>query len=74
MRRTNVDAEVTGMLRIGLRTCPVAGSVHASCGKGPTMLRPLYIRYVDINDTKSMHSEPMKAQIAIFRLSRPSVV
>src|SRR6266540_3317926 len=38
---TNVDIEVTGMFRIGFRTCPVAGSVHFSCGNGPTTLRPL---------------------------------
>ena len=29
------------------------------------------MRYVEINDAKSMHSEPMKAQIAIFLLSSP---
>src|SRR6185437_4354715 len=38
---TNVDAEVTGMLRIGLKTWPVLGSVHVSCGNGPMTLRPL---------------------------------
>jgi hypothetical protein len=29
------------------------------------------MRYVEMRDTNSMHSEPMKAQIAILRLSRP---
>jgi hypothetical protein len=27
--------------------------------------------YVEISDVNSMHSEPMKAQMAIFRLSSP---
>src|SRR5689334_3404954 len=38
---TKVDADVTGIFRIGLKTCPVLGSVHDSCGKGPMTLRPL---------------------------------
>jgi hypothetical protein len=29
------------------------------------------MRYVEMSETKSMHSEPMKAQIAIFLLSSP---
>ena len=41
MRSRNVENDVTGMLRIGLRCCPVCGFVHASCGKGPTTDRPL---------------------------------
>jgi hypothetical protein len=41
MRSTNVDADVTGMLRIGLRFVAHAGGLHASCGNGPTTLRPL---------------------------------
>ena len=40
MSSTNVDAEVTGMFRMGLNTWPV-GEVHASCGNGPTTDRPL---------------------------------
>ena len=38
---TNVDADVTGMSRIGGNTCRVCGSVHGVDGNGPTMLRPL---------------------------------
>src|SRR5438067_2048726 len=41
MRRTNVDADVTGMLRIGLSAGVHSGGLHASCGNGPTTLRPL---------------------------------
>src|SRR5687767_15115497 len=40
MSRTNVDADVIGMLRIGLNVWPV-GLTHTSCGYGPTRLRPL---------------------------------
>jgi hypothetical protein len=29
------------------------------------------MRYVEMSDVKSMHSEPMKAQMAIFLLSSP---
>ena len=36
----NVDADVTGMSRIGSKWRP-SGAVYASCGYGPTMLRPL---------------------------------
>src|SRR5688572_3283414 len=38
---TNVDADVTGMFRIGLSTVAHAGGLHTSCGNGPTTLRPL---------------------------------
>jgi hypothetical protein len=41
MSSTNVDAEVTGMSRMGGNVCPVPGFVHASCGNGPTTDRPL---------------------------------
>src|SRR3982750_985983 len=40
MSSTNVETDVTGMLRIALNTCPVAGSFHTSCGNGPTGERP----------------------------------
>src|ERR1700680_612866 len=74
MSRTNVETDVTGMFKIGLKTWPVAGSFQTSCGNGPVRLRPLYIRYVEMSDAKSMHSDPMNAQIAIFRLGSPVVV
>jgi hypothetical protein len=32
------------------------------------------MRYVEINDANSMHSDPINAQMAIFRLSSPVVV
>jgi hypothetical protein len=32
------------------------------------------MRYVEMSDMKSMHSEPMKAQMPIFRWSSPVVV
>src|SRR5215211_7455504 len=35
---TNVEIDVIGMLRIGFSTCPVEGSFHTSCGRGPTRL------------------------------------
>ncbi len=41
MSSTNVEQDVTGMLRIALKCCPVAGSVQGSCGNGPWTLRPL---------------------------------
>src|SRR5579862_5215296 len=37
---TNVDCDVTGMLRIGWKTCPSA-AVHTSCGRGQVTDRPL---------------------------------
>src|SRR5919204_5113354 len=40
IRRTNVEVDVTGMLRIGLRRVAHVGGVHHSRGKGPTTLRP----------------------------------
>src|SRR2546423_5726718 len=64
---TNVETDVTGMLRIGFITVAHCGGLHTSCGNGPVTLRPLYTRYVEISDVNSMHSEPMKAQIAILR-------
>src|SRR5689334_10106261 len=71
---TNVDIDVTGMLRIGLSVVAHCGGLQISCGNGPLTLRPLYERYVEISDVKSMHSEPMKAQMAILRWSSPVVV
>jgi hypothetical protein len=41
MSSTNVEADVTGIFRIGLNTSPVVGLVHASCGNGPSGLLPL---------------------------------
>jgi hypothetical protein len=41
MRRTKVDADVTGMLRIALSGVLHEGGRQASCGYGPTTLRPL---------------------------------
>src|SRR5687768_11891101 len=38
---TNVEADVTGMSRIPWYARPVTGSVHGSCGNGPTTLFPL---------------------------------
>jgi len=32
------------------------------------------MRYVEISEAKSMHSDPMNAQMAIFRWSSPVVV
>ena len=40
MSSTKVEADVTGMSRMGLKTWPVS-DVHASCGKGPTTDLPL---------------------------------
>src|SRR6185295_17709329 len=65
--KTNVDIDVTGILRIGLSVVAHCGGLHTSCGNGPLTLRPLYERYVEISDVKSMHSEPMKAQMATLR-------
>ncbi len=41
MSSTKVEAEVTGMLRIGLSTVSQTGGLHTSCGNGPVTLRPL---------------------------------
>src|SRR5687767_4199835 len=71
---TNVDTDVTGMSRMGGAAVAHCGGLQASCGNGPVTLRPLYTRYVEMSDVKSMHSEPMKAQIAILRWSSPVVV
>ena len=38
---TNVDCDVTGMLRIAFRCVAHCGGSQASCGNGPTTLRPL---------------------------------
>src|SRR5438874_4313687 len=59
--RSKVLTEVKGILRI-------------SGGYGPTTLLPLYTRYVEISDPNSRHSEPMKVQKAILRLSSPMLV
>src|SRR3954454_11234681 len=67
MSSTNVDTDVTGMLRIGCSVVAHCGGLQTSCGNGPLTLRPLYTRYVEIRDVNSMHSEPMNAQIAILR-------
>src|SRR5262245_14866921 len=64
---TNVETDVIGMLRIGLSVVAHCGGLQTSCGNGPLTLRPLYTRYVEMSDVKSMHSEPMNAQIAILR-------
>src|SRR5262249_54533471 len=64
---TNVETDVTGMLRIGFITVAHCGGLQTSCGNGPFTLRPLYTRYVEMSDVNSMHSDPMNAQIAILR-------
>ena len=38
---TNVDADVTGMFRIGLSAVAHAGGLQATCGNGPTTFLPL---------------------------------
>src|SRR3569833_1608184 len=65
---TNVETDVTGMFRIALKTCPVAGSFHTSCGIGPTGNQPQKNRNNENNNAKKKHSEPMNAQMATFVL------
>jgi hypothetical protein len=39
--RTNVEIDVTGILRIAFSGTAHTGGLQASCGNGPTTLRPL---------------------------------
>src|SRR4029079_19279387 len=76
---TNVDIDVTGMLRIafilvGHFTAPSTAGSQTSCGYGPLTLRPLEVRYVEMSGAKSMHYDPMIAQMAITQRSRPVLV
>ena len=61
MSKTNVLTDVSGILSI-------------SWGVGPTTLLPSYDRYVAINVPNSRHSEPIKVQNAILRVSCPVLV
>src|SRR5678810_486966 len=44
MSSTNVDAEVTGIFRMGLSAVAHTGGLHASCGNGPTTVSYTHLR------------------------------
>src|SRR5262249_16487446 len=71
---TNVETDVTGMLRIGLSGVAQSGGVDTPWGGGPAVLRALLMRNGGVRGAERMHARADNAPNEVVAVMRTGVV